>query len=401
MSVLPRTLDAFALRCRESAIHLDPSARDDRTLAAAVSHISEVYNRQREHLAGLDGSADLAARAAFFLPRDLTKVVPPLEEAAGRGLLQNRSALDVLDLGVGLGATAFGTALWAAQRGIHSVTVEGFEKSERTRRALRQLVPMFHEFTPGLVLQSHSGSLASASKGSEQVDIILLGLVLNELSHSIEKRSLLLKSLIDRLRPDGVLIVIEPAHRAASRALMEVRDQLLSMNHVDIVGPCLHRRPCPMLRTERDWCHVETREPLPSPIQTLAQMAGLRSTRPTWSYLTAHSGKFGLADPAVTLDESNEYRVVSAARRSKGKVEFFLCGEAGFVRAQRLIRDESHSNASFSNAIRGSRMRLSQPTGTEYSNGPAEVSWTGKSLRVKAEDRVEVAPLGENLPGEE
>src|SRR5690606_12297420 len=96
----------------------------------------------------------------------------------------------------------------------------------------------------------------------------------------------LLRSLSALLAPRGALVVLEPALRATTRALMRTRDAIAAANGPPYLAyPCPHAGPCPMLANERDWCHQELALALPPPVARLAAAAGLREERLTFASL--------------------------------------------------------------------------------------------------------------------
>jgi SAM-dependent methyltransferase len=56
------------------------------------------------------------------------------------------------------------------------------------------------------------------------------------------------------LAAGGLVVIVEPALRETSRALLGVRDRLLAAG-LAVVAPCFWTGPCPALERERDWCH--------------------------------------------------------------------------------------------------------------------------------------------------
>jgi hypothetical protein len=152
----------------------------------------------------------------------------------------------------------------------------------------------------------------------------------------------------------GTTILLEPALRETSRALLAVRDRLLESG-VSVVAPCFWRGPCPALARERDWCHDAA--PVPS------------SSRVDFSYLVLRA--HAVAAPAGAL------RVVSDRLDEKGRLKIFGCGSAGRHAIVRLDRAASPGNAAFADLEGGDVVTL---------EGCASA---GDGLRVGPEARVE------------
>ncbi|HEX6241923.1 MAG TPA: hypothetical protein VFZ61_13535, partial [Polyangiales bacterium] len=105
--------------------------------------------------------------------------------------------------------------------------------------------------------------------------------------------------------------------------------------------------PCPMLANERDWCHEALDYALPPALVPVARAAGLRFEGLSYAALVlTRTPRF--AQPGDAL-----WRIVSDPRKSKGKLEYFGCGDAGHQRLTRLDRDESAVNAAFDGLRRG------------------------------------------------
>ena len=119
-----------------------------------------------------------------------------------------------------------------------------------------------------------------------------------------------------------------------------------------------------MLVREHDWCHEDLSVDLPDWLVPIARAAGLRFQGLTFSYLVLRRDGASLASlhaaPSLLRD-------VSGVRRTKGKTERILCGRTagmeagGGLRAMRLDRAESESNAAWDEAERGDVLSFEPP----------------------------------------
>src|SRR5690606_32061084 len=111
------------------------------------------------------------------------------------------------------------------------------------------------------------------------------------------------------------LLVVEPALRETSRALLEVRDRLVARGHA-LRAPCLHRGACPALEKASDWCHAERPWQPPALVQQIARAAGLRKEALKMSYLVlAPKGEdWPELQPGRRL-----FRIVSEPLQGKGR----------------------------------------------------------------------------------
>ena len=372
-------------------------------LARAVQRVSEAYTRERGALRELAGEHEvLCARLRFFLPRDAPKIAAPLGELAAVGALPRAqqsgdsgpalhggATLRVLDLGAGLGTTSLGAArMLLAQPGVERVHIDAVDHDGAALELAQALCDRYaREAGLALSMSTRRAALTPAllPRLARGYHVILLGLVLNELTLDAgnttdagEHHARWLTQLSALLADDGVLIALEPALRAQSRALQHARTLLLAKGGPPyLFAPCVHAGACPLLERERDWCHERLPLALPEPIAKIAADAGLREAELSYSYLTLTRAPRSLAELARDAPQ-RLYRVVSGTLASKGKLELGLCGAGGATRARRLDRHATEANAAIEHGGRGQLLRFD---GGQASDG-------GAGLRVDADTRV-------------
>lgn len=169
-------------------------------------------------------------------------------------------------------------------------------------------------------------------------DLVVAAHLLNELTdlQAPARASLVQTWLRQWLAPGGLLLLIEPALKETSRALLQVRDLLVAQGFV-IEAPCVWQGPCPALVDPKDWCHDSAARPsLP---------------RADYSFLAVRES--GQVKPDATL-----LRVVSDLRREKGRSRLFACGAEGRVPYVLQSRDVTPSNETFLALDRGSLCRI-------------------------------------------
>lgn len=339
--------------------------RDDRIgspLAAAVARTSELYTKEREAIELTAGA--LAARLRFYLLRDLPKIQGPLAELAAVGALPEKKVWRVIDVGAGLGTSSFGVAALALRRGVESVEILALEREAPALDVFGSLAREAQE--AGLVAPMRIDPRPMNLEGADlarlpAADLIVVGLTLNELflesrADRLDAREGLLRALAGRLEEGGSLVVLEPATRAITRELMQLRDRFAAAGPPHVFAPCLRDAPCPLLVRERDWCHAELALALPEPLAALAEAAGLRRERLTYSYLTLRNDPRRLWDLAHR--DPRAYRIVGGPIETKGKTEWEACGARALVRLRRLDRERAPSNAALDGAARGTLLRL-------------------------------------------
>jgi len=215
-------------------------------------------------------------------------------------------------------------------------------------------------------------------------DLVLLGHVVNELwgddAKGLERRAAFLDGILRRLAPGGRLVVIEPALRETSRALLAVRDRLVAGGAV-IHAPCLYRGACPALARESDWCHAERAWDPPALVDELSRAARLHKESLKMTYLVL--GAPGSAWPAPP--SGRLFRIVSEPLDEKGRARRIGCGPEGRVALTLPTKRVSDATRAFLDLARGDVARLS---GT--------LTARGDGLRLEEDATVErVARVGE------
>lgn len=189
-------------------------------------------------------------------------------------------------------------------------------------------------------------------------DLVLCGHLLNELfGDDVGARATLVGSLLARLTPTGVLVILEPALRETSRALLQLRDRLVAAG-ATVRAPCLYRGDCPALTRPGDWCHAERRFNPPPLVEELARAAKLHRDALKMSYLVLQAP--GVPWPAPP--PGSVYRIVSEPLPQKGQQRFVGCGPDGrspLVLVDKHVRD---GNRAFVDLARGDVVRVERLT---------------------------------------
>jgi hypothetical protein len=173
------------------------------------------------------------------------------------------------------------------------------------------------------------------------------------------------RELLAEAAADGapaLLVLVEPAPRATSRALLDVRDRLVAAG-LHVVAPCLWQGPCPALARPRDFCHASA--------DWEAQRRG--RSRVDFSYLV-------LCARGRPERRAGLFRIVSDPMIEKGRRKLVGCGPAGRHALVRLDRDRSEANRAFEGAARGDVVEIAG----------APLAPAGDGLRVGREARVTV-----------
>ena len=330
-----------------------------RSLAADVTRLSTLLTRERERLpAAYLGEARLRkAYLAYFLPSNITKIHAPLKELSRlpKNSLQ-KEKLRILDIGSGPGSALLGVMdFFASQEKRPHLELTALDQVAEN---LKDGEKLFLEYRERTGLSALFRSIRSGSEGFDRLvqgsfELIILSNVLNELYHQDEKRTAkrvdMLKDLMaGHLTDDGSCIVIEPALRETSREMLEVRDGLLEQG-IHIYAPCLFRGNCPALVNPKDWCHEDIPWDPPALVAELDALTGLRKDSLKFAYLVLRKENASL----VSGLRKHAYRVVSEPLVTKGKREYFLCGEKGRKLVTRQDKDHTPENERFATLKRG------------------------------------------------
>jgi ribosomal protein RSM22 (predicted rRNA methylase) len=349
-----------------------------REVAAAVTRLSTGLTRERE-LAGaryLDDERLLGAYLLFYWP---------ISYLQARGVLSElpRRPGAVLDLGSGPGPLAFA----ALDAGAEAVTA--CDRAKQALAAARELARRSGQQLATREWNPTQGRPLSELCAGRAPDLISLGHVINELwkgEGAEEKRAALLEEAARTLAPGGSLVVIEPALRDTSRALLRVRDLLVGRGFA-VRAPCLFRGPCPALLKESDWCHAERAISPPPLVAQIGKAAGLRKEAVKMSYLV-------LAPPGEAWEPPPPglvFRIVSEPLAGKGRLRYMGCGPDG---RKGLALQEKHvgdANRGFETLRRGDVVALE---GTEP-RGDGVALCAGSRVTVLAEAGRPVAGSGE------
>jgi SAM-dependent methyltransferase len=331
-----------------------------REVGAAVERLSRGLTRDRE-LAGaryMDEERLLGAYLLFYWPVSYLQARGTISELP-------RRPRSVLDLGSGPAPVAFA----ALDAGASEVMAA--DRSAKALAAARTLAADAGEPLATREWNPSRGRPLAELAGGKRFDLVTMGHVVNELFPGPEgdgRRADLLEEAAALLAPGGSLLVIEPALRDTSRALLRVRDLLVTRGYA-VRAPCLFRGPCPALLRETDWCHAERPVDAPALVAQIGKAAGLRKEAVKMSYLVlAPRGEGWAAPPAGRL-----FRIVSEPLPSKGRLRYMGCGPEGRLGLSLQEKHVTEANRRFESLLRGDVVEISgaEPRGDGLALGEA------------------------------
>ena len=334
---VPRLVATWRRLRRSAADALALTAAERRDIVEGAQQLSRGLTRERE-LAGARYFEDPRLLGAYLL------LYWPVSYAQASSVLRELGGAHgrVLDVGSGPGPLA------AAALDAGATAALAIDRSAAALEVARALEPRLEtaRWEPARPLPDGP------------FDLVLAGHVLNELyGDDLAARAKLVESMMARLSPGGLVVLIEPALRETSRALLSLRDRLVASG-ATVRAPCLYRGDCPALARAGDWCHAERSWEAPSLVEELAQAAKLHRETLKMSYLVLQAP--GSAWP--TLPDGRLFRIVSEPLPQKGQHRYVGCGPEGrvpLVLPHKHVRD---GNRAFTELARGDVVRVDRTT---------------------------------------
>lgn len=324
-----------ARRRPEGPAQLGP--QEIKELGAGVKQLSLGLTRERT-LAGaryMDDPKLLGAYLLFYWPVSYAQARQVFGELSHR-------PRSVLDVGSGPGPLGFA----AMDAGAADVTC-----ADRSSAALALVRELATEAEEAVATRDWDPQKRLAFPDGT-FDVVTMGHVLNELfgkgEGAIAKRADVVEAALAKVKRGGSVVVLEPALRETSRALLQVRDVLVSRGYA-IRAPCLFRGHCPALIKESDWCHADRPWQMPRQVEAIAKAAGLHKESLKMSYLVlAPKGEAWPAPPPGRL-----FRIVSEPLEGKGRQRYIGCGPEGRVGLALQERHGTEANEVFFKLHRG------------------------------------------------
>ncbi len=170
----------------------------------------------------------------------------------------------------------------------------------------------------------------------KKFDFIIASHSLNELWKGQKKRgekiAALLKNLSACLDDGGLMLLMEPALLATSRALIEARDSLIASG-LKVAAPCLQSAsPCPALENPNATCHAQFDWEMPSIVADLAALAGLNRADVKMTYFIFERG--------ASLGQEGDF----VQDQKSGGPDFGLATETGLANICALVVSEPMLN---------------------------------------------------------
>lgn len=334
------------------------------SLALSIARLSKLFTKERSGLSAryLDDPALAAGYAAYFLPVNFAKIQVLLDELPKDWA--DKPELSVLDVGAGQGTASLAVRDWLRTGDPSRTTPLHVTAIDQSPAALAELARLWTLYGRQMdrvkdqlricteQLEQFRIEACSAVADQAPFDLIIVANSLNELFHDssdwLARRAGFIAQLVSVLKPDGTLMIVEPALRSTARALHQVRDRLLDQDVCAVYSPCLHEGPCPALIKAEDWCHEERAWEPPPWITALDKELHFIKDALKFSYLLLRTD-----GRTIVPRQPDLYRVVSERLVFKGEQRAWLCNERGRSEVGRLDRKATGSNAEFDACHRG------------------------------------------------
>lgn len=254
----PASAEAHWIGRAEAATDLRGDAAFER-LAHAVARLSDLFTTERPAGRFPDYFAEedlLAAYGIFFLPQSFVRTGYALAQAMElRGWKPRGKMPAVLDLGSGPGSCGVSVAHHLRRLGAGRVELAAVDRSPGALAGLERFAGDF--LGPAVAVRTRVGDAAKPETWPDgDYDVIVAGFVLNEMTHLDAAATLAwFGALRRRLRPGGLILLLEPAPRATAERLQRLSDQVCAQGLLTRAGPELDARPCPQLLGGEHWNH--------------------------------------------------------------------------------------------------------------------------------------------------
>ena len=340
---------------------LTPPARRGQPIEAvhpgAVADLSEAFTSVRSGLPPgyLSQPRWRAAYLLYFVPTGVAPLLSVLDRAGERTRLRQLPRLRVLDLGAGPLTASLALAVdGPPSQVLDIVAVDG------CRAALDDGLALLRTVRPQAQVRTVVGNLRDGRllRDLGIFDVIVCLNTLNEWDQGGRKAVTVgawSENLVrHHLAPDGRLVLVEPATRRASHALLDVRAHLLGAGTARATSPCFTQGPCPLHEPSmRDWCHAEAPWQRPAHIAAIDQAIGhARRTLKSSHLIVARPGA------AVTDVGTLGYRAIGGVMRDGDVVRRYLCGAAGRTTAELRGPSDDPVFSAVANAWRGDSVRV-------------------------------------------
>lgn len=332
-----------------------------RSIIPHVKKYQELFNRKSDLAVDKnywkkisDSPHFLTAYFLAYMPANLVRVASVLGELERLGFEFTTESARILELGAGPASAA---AAWCE---VSELSPDWVPKTdtvalvEKDRKALELGAEWIRHLTRGSrsapSVQTFHRTIdwerGLLPKSAPQFDVILTSYFLNESTESTEFIAEKLFFLLnDHLNDEGIWIGVEPALKAESRKLLEIRKHLIeriekTKSSLKILLPCLGHQTCGALEKKDDWCHEQVTWWRPPYLKTIDELAEIDRKSLPFSYLVIAKSKKSRAELLSKTHHPKIARLVSPTHTEGPDLEFHLCDQTGKRKARWKTENE-------------------------------------------------------------
>jgi SAM-dependent methyltransferase len=288
-------------------------------ITPSVARLSDLFTVDRPEKKFPNYFSDnelLSAYGLFFLPQSFIRTTYALRFITeARQWKAPSNPLRILDLGSGPGSCGVACAHYFKELGVKELELNSLDHSATALAALEPFAAavLGNKYD----VKTRIGDAHRAETWPEgPFDIIIAGFVLNEMK-SLSHQALIqwIESMKDRLTPDGLILILEPALKITSQRLQKLSDEIAAQDIVTRIGPELDAHPCPQLADGVHWSHEVRHWQIPTTTEFINRKLhrDLRDVRFTFA---------AFSNQKVKTMDSSAIRIVSDIQIMKGLLRF-------------------------------------------------------------------------------
>ncbi len=348
----------------------NPGQKAFKKVAEDIKTVSNNYTIRQGYDNVFSNRDLLKAYCLYFLPVNLVKLFPLLDEVVLHKPIDifNNNSVSVLDIGSGPGTfgLSFLEYIIRNRQGFknfpQNVRITFVDKVGENLKTASNLVDAYIKKSGaggklkvqilcrrGEIETLNAGSFGNARGG---YDIIIAGNVLSETADGVSESFC---SMIEEyLSDNGVFFAIEPGTKTGSGKLLKLKNLISEKTGLNLYAPCLNHGTCPLSENPKQWCHVKIFWEPPFFVSAADRLTRFTKEKGIkFSYHTFIKKRAVFAEMYPQNEREKLYRVVSYLIKNKGEKRLFVCNGNSRFLLRRLDRNESETNSDFNRVQRG------------------------------------------------
>ena len=195
-------------------------------------------------------------------------------------------------------------------------------------------------------------------------DLIIIGHALDELFPTTQKdwknkQQFFLKSLLNRLTPDGYLLLVENSFSEANKRILEIREQLIQLG-APVQAPCVWKGECPALQTPNSPCYAQREYEKPNLLKQIQRAAEINLSSLKMTYIIFKSPQAAWPQ----LPETPLFRIISPPVESHHGKSYYLCGTEGKKKINSRMKVHPKESRAFDFLKRGELISINHAVDT-------------------------------------